>query len=69
MQLNYITIITVIITLSYYNDKRHRDSYINFLLVELTLLMISRTKEQEKNILQSWNTTRISLITTEILYK
>ena len=47
MQLNYITIITVIITLSYYNDKRHRDSYI-ILSGRIDTINDSRTKEQEK---------------------
>lgn len=47
MQLNYITIIAVIITLSYNNDKKHRDSY-TILNSRIDSVNDARTKEQEK---------------------
>lgn len=47
MNLNYIALITAIITLSYYNDKQHRDNY-TILSDRIDATNDSRTKEQEK---------------------
>ena len=47
IQLNYIVLIASVITLSYYNDKRHRDNY-SVLSNRNDIINNSRTKEQEK---------------------
>ena len=47
IQMNYIILIALIITLSYYNDKRHRDNY-TVLSARNDTIINSRTKEQEK---------------------
>lgn len=47
IQLNYIVLITSVITLSYYNDKRHRNNY-TVLSARNDTINNSRTKEQEK---------------------
>lgn len=47
IQMNYIILIALIITLSYYNDKRHRDNY-TVLSARNDTINNSRTKEQEK---------------------
>ena len=47
MNLNYIALIAAIITLSYYNDKQHRDNYL-VLSGRIDSVNNSRTKEQEK---------------------
>ena len=47
IQLNYIVLIASVITLSYYNDKRHRDNY-TVLSARNDTINNSRTKEQEK---------------------
>jgi hypothetical protein len=46
-QLNYIILIASIITISYYNDKQHRENYI-VLSNRNDTINNSRTKEQEK---------------------
>jgi hypothetical protein len=47
LQLNYIILIASVITISYYNDKRHRENYI-VLSARNDTINNSRTKEQEK---------------------
>ena len=47
LQLNYLILIAFVITLSYYNDKRHRDNYM-VLSARNDTTNNSRTKEQEK---------------------
>lgn len=47
LQLNYIILIASIITISYYNDKQHRENYI-VLSARNDTINNSRTKEQEK---------------------
>jgi hypothetical protein len=47
IQLNYILLIALLFTISYYNDKQHRENYI-VLSVRIDAVNNSRTKEQEK---------------------
>jgi hypothetical protein len=47
LQLNYIILIASIITISYYNDKQHRENY-TMLSARNDTINNSRTKEQEK---------------------
>lgn len=47
ISLNYIVIIALLITLSYYNDKQHRDNYA-VLSSRIDSVNDSRAKEQEK---------------------
>lgn len=47
IQLNYIVLISLIIILSYYNDKQHRDNYA-VLSARIDSVNNSRAKEQEK---------------------
>jgi hypothetical protein len=47
IQLNYIVVIVFLIFLSYYNDKLHRENYIQ-LSNRNDTINNSRTKEQEK---------------------
>jgi hypothetical protein len=45
--LNYIIILTVVISLAYYNDKRHSENYA-ILSARIDSVNNSRAKEQEK---------------------
>lgn len=47
IQLNYIIILALIISLSYYNDKQHRDNY-TILSARIDSTNNSRAQEQEK---------------------
>jgi hypothetical protein len=47
IQLNYIIILTIVITLAYYNDKRHSENYA-VLSARIDSVNDNRTKEQEK---------------------
>jgi hypothetical protein len=47
IQLNYIFILAITITLSYYNDKRHRENY-TALSARIDVINDTRSKEQER---------------------
>jgi hypothetical protein len=47
IQLNYIIILSVVITLAYYNDKRHSENYA-ILSARIDSVNNNRAKEQEK---------------------
>lgn len=47
IQMNYIVLIALLITLSYYNDKQHRENTAG-LSNRIDAINNSRTKEQEK---------------------
>lgn len=47
IQMNYIILLAIIISLSYYNDKQHRDNY-TILSDRIDATNNNRSKEQEK---------------------
>jgi hypothetical protein len=47
IQINYITILTLVIVFTYYNDKRHAANY-TILSARIDTINNSRAKEQEK---------------------
>jgi hypothetical protein len=47
IQLNYIVLLTFVVTLSYYNDQQHRANY-TILSTRVDTINNARSKEQEK---------------------
>lgn len=47
IQLNYITLLTIVISLAYYNDKRHRENY-TILSIRVDATNASRAQEQKE---------------------
>ncbi|MDR6844499.1 hypothetical protein [Flavobacterium granuli] len=47
IQLNYIILLATVMSIAYYNDKRHRENY-TILSTRIDAINNSRTQEQEK---------------------